>query len=233
MSGVLDLAGPVGARDSAPSGVAFPTSKQGRHPDFQIFRGSIPRLHVPLSTLRVQPHDCPRMTRGRCGPLGLHRTALASAPPRRFIPAHVAVGTPVAQRPPHGSGRALISASGSYRRVGVEAQMGYERSYPVVLLRAHSAARLTRSPSFASGTRLSAPCSPWSVVFPPCPPPVKDFHLCSGTSQVLHNRPTPYQRSCRDCGSSPSSTGPPTPSCRALVGPPGSRAWRFHACRGS
>src|SRR5260370_40796929 len=37
----------------------------------------------------------------------------------------------------------------------------------------------------------------------------------------------------RDCGSSPSSTGPLTASCRALVGPPGSRAWRFHACRGS
>jgi hypothetical protein len=51
--------------------------------------------------------------------------------------------------------------------------------------------------------------------------------------RALHNRPTPYQRSCRDCGSSPSSTGPLTASCRALVGPPGSRAWRFHAYRGS
>src|SRR5437588_11450774 len=27
------------------------------------------------------------MTRGRCGSLGLHRAALSSAPPRRFIPA--------------------------------------------------------------------------------------------------------------------------------------------------
>src|SRR5256884_9746508 len=92
---------------------------------------------------------------------------------------------------------------------------------------------LTRLPSFASGTRPSAPCSPWSVVFPPCPPPVTNFHPCSGTSQVVHHCPTPYQRSCRDCGSSPSSTGPPTASCRALVGSPGSRAWRFHACRRS
>ncbi len=91
MSGVLDLAGPVGARDGAPTSVAFPTNKQGQHPDFQTFRGSIPRLHVPLSTLRVRPHDRPRMTRGRCGSLGLHRTALASAPPRRFIPAHLFV----------------------------------------------------------------------------------------------------------------------------------------------
>ena len=89
MSGVLDLAGPAGARDSAPTSVAFPPNKQRRHPDFPIFRGSIPRLHVPLSTLRVQPYDWPRMTRGRCDSLGLHRTALSSAPPRRFIPAHL------------------------------------------------------------------------------------------------------------------------------------------------
>jgi len=52
MSGVLDLAGPVGARDGAPTGVAFPMNRQGRHPDFQTFRGSIPHLHVPLSTLQ-------------------------------------------------------------------------------------------------------------------------------------------------------------------------------------
>ena len=57
MSGVFDLAGPVGACDNAPPGVAFPMNKQGRHPDFQAFRGSIPSLHVPLSTLRAQPHD--------------------------------------------------------------------------------------------------------------------------------------------------------------------------------
>ena len=57
MSGVFDLAGPVGARDIAPTGVAFPPNRQRRHPDFQIFRGSIPLLHVPLSTLRAQPLD--------------------------------------------------------------------------------------------------------------------------------------------------------------------------------
>jgi hypothetical protein len=56
MSGVFDLAGPVGARGIAPS-VAFPPNRQRRHPDFPLFRGSIPHLHVPLSTLRAQPHD--------------------------------------------------------------------------------------------------------------------------------------------------------------------------------
>ena len=64
MSEVFDLAGPVSARDSAPTSVAFPPNKQRRHPDFQIFRGSIPSLHVPLSTLRDQPLDWPCMTRG-------------------------------------------------------------------------------------------------------------------------------------------------------------------------
>ena len=48
MSGVFDLAGPVGARDIAPTSVAFPMNRQGRHPDFPSFRGSIPSLHVPL-----------------------------------------------------------------------------------------------------------------------------------------------------------------------------------------
>ena len=70
ISGVLDLAGPVGARDVASTSVAFPMNKQGRHPDFPPFRGSIPRLHVPLSTLHAQPHDWTRMTQGRCGSVG-------------------------------------------------------------------------------------------------------------------------------------------------------------------
>ena len=48
MSGVFDLAGPVGARDIAPTSIAFPPNRQRRHPDFPLFRGSIPHLHVPL-----------------------------------------------------------------------------------------------------------------------------------------------------------------------------------------
>jgi hypothetical protein len=87
MSGVFDLAGPAGARDIAPTSIAFPPNRQRRHPDFPSFRGSIPHLHVPLSTLHAQPHDWPRMARGRCGSPGLHRKALSSSPPRRFIPA--------------------------------------------------------------------------------------------------------------------------------------------------
>jgi hypothetical protein len=37
------------------------------------FRGSMAGLHLPLSTLRVMPRDIPRMTRGQCGSLRLHR----------------------------------------------------------------------------------------------------------------------------------------------------------------
>jgi hypothetical protein len=46
------------------------------------------------------------------------RYGCVGGPPRKAVPSHVAVavGTLVTQHPPHGSGLALISASGSYRR---------------------------------------------------------------------------------------------------------------------
>jgi Protein of unknown function (DUF1524) len=40
-------------------------------------------LHAPLSTLRRGPHGQPRMTRGRCGSLLLHRKGLAPSTPYR------------------------------------------------------------------------------------------------------------------------------------------------------
>ena len=39
--------------------------------------------YTPLSTLRVQPRGCPRMTRGQCGSLLLHRKGLAPSTPCR------------------------------------------------------------------------------------------------------------------------------------------------------
>ena len=47
------------------------------------FRGSIPGLRVPLSTLRRWDGLHRRMTRGRCGSLRLQRVELASIAPRR------------------------------------------------------------------------------------------------------------------------------------------------------
>src|ERR1019366_8426975 len=44
--------------------VAFPHCPQGRHPGLG-FRSSIPCPLIPLSTLRRQPRDCLRKTRGQ------------------------------------------------------------------------------------------------------------------------------------------------------------------------
>ena len=85
--------GPGASRDIDAPNVAFRGPPRRRHPkglpDGRVFfRGSIPGLHVPLSTLRRCPHGQRRMTRGRCGPLTLQRMTLSFTTPRRFIPAH-------------------------------------------------------------------------------------------------------------------------------------------------
>ena len=48
---------------------AFRYYRKRRRPGGILFRGSIPRLHVPLSTLRRRLRRRLRMTRGRCGSL--------------------------------------------------------------------------------------------------------------------------------------------------------------------
>src|SRR6266849_7815409 len=53
-----------------------------------LFHSSMSRLHVPLSTLRAQPCDWPRMTRGQDGSLCLSCVTLSFTTPRRIIPAH-------------------------------------------------------------------------------------------------------------------------------------------------
>jgi hypothetical protein len=66
------------------------------------------------------------------------------------------------------------------------------------------------------------PSAPSADGFPPL------FGRFAGTTRPSDSP----QRSCWTCGSSSSPTGPLTSSCRALVGPPGSRARSFHTCRG-
>ena len=51
------------------------------------FRGSIAGPPAPLSNLRLRRRRRQRMTRGQRGSLLLHRGALSSPTPRRFIPA--------------------------------------------------------------------------------------------------------------------------------------------------
>jgi len=53
------------------------------------FRGSIPGLHAPLSTLHPRPYARRYMTRGQCGSLLLHRMKLSFTTPCRLLPAHL------------------------------------------------------------------------------------------------------------------------------------------------
>jgi len=70
-------------RDSGISSVAFRHFRRRRRsePLRKNSRGSIPGLHVPLSTLQAHPYGNAHMTRGQYGLLILHCTALASATP--------------------------------------------------------------------------------------------------------------------------------------------------------
>jgi len=77
--------GLAAARAYAPASVAFPLQAHGRRPEF-VFRSSIPRPSMPLSTLHPVPHGTQRQTRGQDGSLLLSCGALSSPTTRRFIP---------------------------------------------------------------------------------------------------------------------------------------------------
>ena len=84
-SGSLTTQGPIVSRDNDTTSVAFRFWGQRRHPKvYYIFRGSITLPVHPLSTLRPYPYGYPRMTRGRCGSLFLHRLELPSITLCRF-----------------------------------------------------------------------------------------------------------------------------------------------------
>src|SRR5271167_3845318 len=83
MHRVYDLARPNASRASDASAIAFRLVPRRRLLEERLFRGSIPGLHGPLSTLRLLLTQGYRMTRGRRGSLLLHRVAF-------FIPLHLA-----------------------------------------------------------------------------------------------------------------------------------------------
>ncbi|MFN8625111.1 MAG: ATP-binding protein [Candidatus Binatia bacterium] len=60
-------------------GGAFRFHLQCRHSGMRFFRGSMPGLHVPLSTFRHRPRRRLRMTRGRRGSLTLQRMTLSDS----------------------------------------------------------------------------------------------------------------------------------------------------------
>ena len=71
--------------DVASASMAFPLQALGRRPEL-VFRSSIPRPSMPLSTLHPAPRGTQRKTRGQDGSLLLSRGALSSPAARRFIP---------------------------------------------------------------------------------------------------------------------------------------------------
>jgi hypothetical protein len=79
--------GLAASRPSETASVAFRFWKQRRPLGLVRFRGSIARLHFPLSTLHPCPYGQTHMTRGQRDWLGLHCTTLSFATPHRFIPA--------------------------------------------------------------------------------------------------------------------------------------------------
>ena len=92
MHGVSDPAEPGYTSRLRCPGVAFRMPEVRRRSElFRCFRGSIPCLHFPLSTLRVWRYHHTRMTRGRCGSLRLHRRTLSFPTLYRFT-AHSVLG---------------------------------------------------------------------------------------------------------------------------------------------
>ena len=90
-AGSLTARGPCLPRQCGRHGVTFGLAPQPRHPGQPEpygpghgLRGSIPGLHVPLSTLRPHPLECVRMTRGRRSWLSLQRMKLPFTTPCRF-----------------------------------------------------------------------------------------------------------------------------------------------------
>jgi len=68
MPGSTTTRGRRASRECDARDMAFCWSRKHRHPGLGL-RRSIPRLHIPLWTLRVIPHGLTRITRGRCGSL--------------------------------------------------------------------------------------------------------------------------------------------------------------------
>src|SRR5690606_36410991 len=61
----------------------LPPLERRRHPGYQLYRGSMAGLCVPLSTLRATPRGAPRMTRGQHDSLLLCCQGLAPFTPCR------------------------------------------------------------------------------------------------------------------------------------------------------
>ena len=91
MLGVSDRAEPASHSPNfiALSSVAFEIRRDSRHSGFTPFRGSIPSLCVPLSTLGLRYCYRRPMTRSQTGSLRLACSGLSPPTYCRFLPAHL------------------------------------------------------------------------------------------------------------------------------------------------
>ena len=87
---VYDDAGPTYVSRSRHGSYCLLQDGKHRRPEAG-FRRSMAGLRCPLSTLRFAPHGSPRMTRGQCGSLRLHRRGLSP---------HTSCRSPGAPAPP-------------------------------------------------------------------------------------------------------------------------------------
>jgi len=102
---------PPGAGTPCPSGVPTVACRvfgARRHPGLARFRGSIPCLHVTLSTLHGRRYRGPRMTRGQRGWLNLRCRRLALL---HIVP--VCLGTPERRASAAAGSRSVAEAGGS------------------------------------------------------------------------------------------------------------------------
>ena len=146
------------------------------------------------------------------------------------MPSSIAVGTVIADRPPHRSVRAELPHTVLTADVDVKTSR----------LHVHPAIRATWLPTVfrpmsgsGSGPVAIARCSPWSVPFPPPTPQALAPGPCSPASSVLWNCVTPRQRPCRHCGLAPSTTDPLPYKKRMLPGSLGFREESFQPCQWS
>ena len=133
----------------------------------------------------------------------------------------VAVGTTIADRPPHRTVRAALPHTAPTLE-----------DWRAVLLLAHRSSPGTLSLRAVSGECWVERCSPWPAPFSPQTPP-KIALLCSSGSSIVRRGPTPPERTCPPCGFGPSRTGLVPFRAKALQRSPGSPACCFSACAGS
>ena len=113
---VYDDAGPARVSRLRHKPSCFLLDGKHQRPEL-VLRRSIPSLRTPLSTLRLQPHDYTRMTRGRWGSLYLHRDGLAPSTFRRSpgAPVHSIISDIFAsfRGAPMPAGRSRYAVSGA------------------------------------------------------------------------------------------------------------------------